>query len=298
MCLILCLISQDQRGREVPPEAAPDSPGMWARNYVVPPCERDLVCQDLVGLLGLMPSAGIPAAFPWHSLCQIGRKDLFPLENILVYQPILFFQECLDKHDRDIQGYSALFCKQERVKNKLLQPERIAVQFREKPFSVHFHWQEGAGLARKVCYVEGENNGHMRVRPIIGWILAKDPEGAEAMRTSRFSIKQYGMKLALQRTVDSMLRAQTNGTLHVHYMGVYPVDKLGGRLCYKFVRTPYVPPEEDGLNELMFYIDKETGMQVGAELRDSTGQLLAEYYFRDVKTNPSYDPHQFTDKSL
>ena len=78
-----------------------------------------------------------------------GRKDRFPLENILAYQPTLFFQMRLDKYDREIQGYSCLFCKQERVKNRLQLCEKILVQFREKPFSVHFNWKEGAGLAKE-----------------------------------------------------------------------------------------------------------------------------------------------------
>lgn len=128
--------------------------------------------------------------------------------------------------------------------------------------------------------------------------MTKDPDGGEAMRTSRFSIKQYGMKLALERTLASMLKARDAGTLNVEFKGLFAVEKLGGRLCYKFVRTPYIPLEEDNLNELTFYIDRETWMQVGAELRDANGELIAEYYFRDVQINPDYDANQFTDKSL
>ena len=84
----------------------------------------------------------------------------------------------------------------------------------------------------------------------------------------------------------------------MQYYGIVPVPQVGGRLCYKFIRKPYDPPEEEGANELILYVDVETLLQVGSELHDSNGSLLAEYFFRDVQLNPTHDAKQFTRAAL
>jgi hypothetical protein len=206
---------------------------------------------------------------------------------------------CLDRYQHEVHGYSTLLQLQERVKGKLLPSAKMLVHFREKPFSVQFDWKEGGGLAKKLLYVEGENKGNMRVLSRLGVTLFKDPDGEEARRASLFGVKQFGVKLALERTLASMLKAQQAGTLHLHCQGQFKVEKLAGRVCYKFVRTPFNPPEgDDKLNELAIYIDKETWIHVGSELRDVKGELIAEYYFRDLKINPTFEPNQFTEKGL
>jgi len=297
--LPLCLIFQGQGVlREVSPAdfGAADVAVKVERPKPITLSERDQICHDLVGSLGLMPSAGVPAGMPWYAFYQIGKKDLFPLENILIYQPSLFFQMCLDRYDQDIQGYTCLFCKQERVKGKLLKAEKILVDFREKPFSVRFEWKEGKGLASKVLYVDGENEGNMLVRAFL--ILRKDPEGDQAMASSRFSIKKYGVRHGLQSTVNSVTKAEAAGRLHLKYDGQFKVDKLGGRICYRFTRAPYDPPEEDGIVKYTFYIDKETWLHIGSELRDVNDEVIADYFFRDLQPNPTYGPNQFTEKGL
>ena len=296
--LPLCLIFQGQSGpREIAPAIGKDDVQIKSEQQYIPPEERHYICQDVVGSLGLMPSVGVPGGLPWYAMYQIGSKGHFPLENILVYQPSLFFQMCIDKYDREIQGYNVLFCKQERIKGKLQKAEKIVVHFREKPFSVHFEWKENPpSIASKVLYVEGENKGEMKVRAFL--LLSKDPDGAEAMQTSRFTIKKFGVHIALKSTLASIQRAEAAGRLHIKYDGQFKVDKLGGRVCYRFTREPYDPPEEDGIYKYTFYIDEETWMQVGSELRDVNGEMIAEYFFRDLVPNPEHDPNQFTDKSM
>jgi hypothetical protein len=262
----------------------------------------DLGRQQLLGSLALTSQAGFPGTLPWGTLYQIGESERIPLENILAQQPLLFLQMCLERQEQEVQGYSCIFRKQERVKDKLQPPEKIKVHFREKPFSVFFDWQEGARLAKRVLYVEGENRGQMLVRPNIlllgSLIVPKDPEGAEATQTSRYSIKQFGLKLATQRSVQSMLEAQQHGTLHIRYDGEVLVPELNNRACYKFIRTPYNPPEEEGVNELVLYIDKVHWLQVGSILKDVHGEIIAEYFFRDLEINPTFSKDQFTSKGL
>lgn len=257
--------------------------------------------QEILASLAISPSAGFPASVPWAASYKIGQAGLFPLDMILHYQPLLFYQLCLDQYDRTVQSYTTTFVKQETVKGKKHQPERIKVSFRERPFSVFFNWEEGAGLAKKVLYVQGENNDHMRVRPsgIGGFLtLSRPVDGPEAKGAGRYTIKEFGLKQALQRTLASMENAQRRGSLFVRYEGTVKVDKLRDRVCHKFVRSPYEPMEEEGLNELVIYIDVENGLQIGSVLRNAQGTDLAEYFFDDLQINPEFKTDLFTPKSL
>ena len=254
--------------------------------------------------------SGFPDCYFWasaHELgtTKIGKEDLYSLGHILVYQPTLFLQMCVDRYDREVRGYTVTFRKRELVNDKLLDSETIKVAFREKPFSVFFDWQEGATQAQRVLYVENENKGMMLARPNGKWlsrtgIWTKDPDGAEAKQGSRYAIKQFGMHQGTQRTVASIRHAEKRGKLFLEYKGVYKVRELNDRPCFKFVRTPYDPLEEPEkiLNELIIYIDKEYWLQTGSILRDAKGSIIAEYFFRDLQLNPTYPADQFTEKKL
>ena len=136
-------------------------------------------------IAGISPLSGFPEGYSWPAAnelgtTKIGNGDLYSLNHILVYQPALFLQMCIDRYDRDVRGYTVTFRKQEMIDGKLKNPETIKVAFREKPFSVFFDWQEGATQAQRVLYVEGENKGLMRARPYgiagLTGIWSKDPD--------------------------------------------------------------------------------------------------------------------------
>ena len=70
------------------------------------------------------------------------------------------------------------------------------------------------------------------------------------------------------------------------------------RVCYVFKRAPYEKPEEDGVEALTIYIDKDNWLQVGSTLKTANGDLIADYWFSDIKLNPEFKPETFTRKSL
>lgn len=250
----------------------------------------------------VLPSVSTDDSDPEEAIATSQDVSASPLEEIIKNQPLRFLEMCLEKYDREVKGYTCTFLKHERMHKKLQEREKIKVAFREGPYSVFFEWLQGAGRAKKVLYIAGENKGMMRVRPngfVLGaFVVSRDPDGDEAKHSSRYTIKQFGPRLATQRTLDAMKRAQARGALHVRYEGLVQVPELNDRPCYKFVRTPYDPPEEDGVNEFTFYIDKDTWLQVGSILRDVKGELIAEYLFRDIHLNPEFPPDQFTPGKL
>ncbi|GEM_PF-2362405 len=262
---------------------------------------KELNRQELLAALALSPGQGFPAAVPWDPLRKIGQQGLYPLETLLHYQPVVFLEWCQANYRETVKGYTCTFCKQERVKGKLLNAEKIDIHFCQEPFNVHMHFLEG-GAAEKVLYPNGTDRFKLLARPkgaLLRLItVSKDINGPDAKESSRFPISEFGIYKGTESTLESMHKAQARGALHVRYDGVYKVSELGDRECHKLVRTPYEPTEQDGLHEYTLYIDKELNLQTGSVLRNKRGELIAEYWFRDVKLNPEFKKEQFTPNAI
>jgi hypothetical protein len=227
------------------------------------------------------------------------------LDRLAHEKPLAFLEACLRRYQRDVKGYACNFAKHERVGGKLQDPEEIDVAFREQPYSVLFIWEKGARQAERTLFVEGENDGNMLARPagrfarrIAGDVVSRDPDGREALRGGRYSIKGFGMKNGMARAYRTWKTAEEKGTLHVELLGEKRVKEAGDRLCYVVHRTKYEKPEEDGVADCVLYVDKETWLQVGSVLKDKDGDLIAEYYFRDIKLNPKFKQDQFSKAAL
>jgi hypothetical protein len=225
-------------------------------------------------------------------------------EELAKTKPLEFLDYCLGEYDKKVSdGYRCVFVKQERVQGKLRDAERLHVHFRAKPYSVHMEWLEGAEFCVKSMYVEGENENNLLAHSALfsiptGIIVKRAVDDPSAKATSRFPITEFGIKPGMISTIRSMKAAQAKGTLQLRCEGIEPVAKLGDRPCYKLVRSPYSPLEEDNINKLTIWIDRDTLMQVGSELIDIDGNLIAEYYFRDIELNPTFSDKQFTREAL
>lgn len=262
--------------------------------------DQDRFRQEVLGTLAVLPGQSYPAGLPWAPLHHIGVRGGVPLENLLANQPLEFLEMCLERYEREVHSYSLTFLKRERVGGKLYPPsgfEKVQVHFREHPFSVYMHWLEHANKAQTVLYVKGENNNKLLARPtgrLLGaLVVSRDVDSPDARESGRYTVAEFGLYQAMKRSVDAMIAARQRGTLHLRYEGVVTLAEVGDRPCYKFVRTPYEPPEEDGVNELVLYIDRETWLQVGSVLKDAEGRLIGEYFFRDIELNPMFPEKQF-----
>lgn len=278
------------RGTDKPiePKVIPQSPLTKDEHYVM-------------GCLAITPLQSFPGAMPWGPFFEVCQQETKALEELAERDPVAFLEKCLQRYESEIKGYRCYFDKQERVKGKLLHKEVVLVNFREKPFSVHMDWKESKGIIPvRTLYVEGENDGMMVVRPFHPLVPLKHASinHPDALATSRFPITHFGLGAGARNTLKSMYKARENGTLYLTYEGKVKVKEAGDRLCYKFIRAPQVPTEEDDINELIIYVDAETQLQVGSVLLDSKGELIAQYFFRNIEPNPKFDAIQFTVKSL
>lgn len=218
--------------------------------------------------------------------------------------PVRFLELCLERYEREVHGYRCTFEKRERVTGALNPREVIEADFRERPYSVYLRWLEGARKAERVVYVEGQNGGKMLVRPrgplaraLVGEVVPRDADGPEARQSGRYTVREFGMKKATERTLAAWRRARAEGRLHVEYQGVVLLAEAGKRPCYKLRRLAE-RPEDDGVTEIAIYLDRDRWLQVGSVLRGAGGRLVGEYFFRDVQTNPEPKPGQFEANAL
>jgi hypothetical protein len=216
---------------------------------------------------------------------------------------VSFLEQCVQRYDQQkIQGYSVILHKQERIGGKLQPSEDIECCYREKPHSVFMHWLRGQRKADSSLYVAGENGGKMLAKPagvagLFVKVVERDVDGEDARQSGRYTMKEFGLKAAIQKTYRDWMAAKEKGTLRVQYLGVRKVREAGDRLCYTLRRT-CTEPEEDDVTEVTIYIDKENGLQVGSVLKDQAGRLIGEYMFRDLHLNPEFKPDQFKRSAL
>lgn len=132
---------------------------------------------------------------------------------------------------------------------------------------------------------------------------------------SRYCIRDAGIYRGMLRTYDAWRQRKEAGTLQARYVGKEAVAGAGGRVCHVVERTcptpeadsfelgspPVTDPkaiDREGFTRVRVMIDAETWMQVGTELYRPDGSLLASYHFRDIDTNPEFEPDTFTRAGL
>jgi hypothetical protein len=164
---------------------------------------------------------------------------------------------------------------------------------------------------------EGTNNRVVTWRPkaVLAKSVAVDPTDAMAKDKSRFCIRDAGIYRSMLRTYTAWKQRKEAGTLKAEYLGKKPVPELNGRVCHVIERTcpapeadafqigdpPVTDPkviEREGFTRVRVMIDAETWMQVGTHVYRPDGELLATYYFRDPKPNPTFPPDTFTEAGL
>jgi hypothetical protein len=224
------------------------------------------------------------------------------MEELARTDPIAFLEETIQRYDREVHGYYVTLVKQERIGGKLNPTERVASSFREKPFSVLMDWKEGIDQVSKVLYVEGENKGKLLAKPA-GWrsfvgIVSRDPKSADALKTSRFPITEFGLKKGALSALADWKTARKRSDLKVIFGGVKRLPELDKRPCWEMKRVNYPEPEYDGITQSTFYFDTENWLMTGSVLNGEGGRLIATYYFRDVRLNPEFPADTFTREAL
>ena len=213
----------------------------------------------------------------------IGQADR--IERFAETDHIGLLKESLRDYQRNMQDYQCTLYKQERINGRLKPTEKIAVSFRNEPFSVLMEWQENAGMIDKLLYVEGQNDNQMIVHPtgLLAWIksVKRDPAGDQAKKSSRRTCNQFGFYRAMESLLEVYEKAEDRGELGMKLLGR---TKVSGRDCIAMERA--LPASEDyPCGRMVMEFDIEYCVPVAVSSYDWQGELLSRYVYEDLRLN-------------
>jgi Protein of unknown function (DUF1571) len=195
---------------------------------------------------------------------------------------------------QDVRDYECRSVSRERVNGRLLPECVMTMMARTKPFSVYLRCEspdDDKGM--EVCYVEGMNNGMMRVHPAgvqgVAGFWSVGPHDSRAFEKNRHCVTEAGIGHLLESTARYWeMERRLNKTL------VYITDEdIGGRAC---TRIETIHPDRNAGSfygyRCVLWLDKATRLPAGAETYDwprrggpQGGDLLEAYRFLDLRCN-------------
>jgi hypothetical protein len=197
-------------------------------------------------------------------------------------------------HLQNVRDYECRLLKQERINGVLLPESVMLMRVRNYPLSVYLrseYPEDDRGM--EISYVEGRNEGMMRVHPahwlgILGfWSVAvRDPRVFEK---SRHAITEAGFGHLLESTARYWDRERHLDRTVVRIAD----DEIAGRPC---TRIETIHPDRNAGRfygyRCILWLDKATHMPAGAETYDwprpdgpTAGELLESYRFLDLRCN-------------
>jgi hypothetical protein len=265
--------------RNLPRHSAQQGQLSWGANRRNPPMKNLWLAAFLVLLLGsfCMPQTPQGLAEPSASMDQA---------IALLTEARLHFQ--------NVRDYQCRLTRQERVNGILLPKGVMTMKVRNKPLSVYLYCESpDADKGMEVCYVEGRNQGMMRVHPphllgILGfWSVGT--HDARALEKNRHCITEAGFGTLLESTARYWDRERRLGKTLVYIKD----EELSGRMCN---RIETVHPDRHAGSyygyRCVLWLDKATHLPAGAETFDwprrggsESGDLLEWYRYSDVRCN-------------
>jgi len=188
--------------------------------------------------------------------------------------------------------FTATFHKQERIKGKLRKKDSALIKCRSKPVSVYIKFIKG-DKGREALYVDGKYDNKIQAHPggVLGPLFQVKikPDSNIAMRGNLRPITMAGMANMLHTVVPQFELAEKNGDLDAAYLGKMDI---GGRKAYAIKR---ILPKKDiyPCKELVFFIDVEELVPIGADSYGWDGQLESTYRYTDFKINVGLTDNDF-----
>ncbi len=267
--------------------------GLWMTGALIAPAFAQGVRQ-----------ASAAASLPVTRVLKLATPS-HDIESIRTDHPLFStYQHAQQIHayiQENVQDYTCVLVKRERVDGELLPYEHLFVKFRSErivrgevvtPFSVYMKFLGPKKMqGSEVLYVKGQNDGDILARrpgPRVSLDLSVNPQGDLAMRDNRYPITEFGLENLVRRLMEVVVEDMRFDDCDVN---VYRGAKVDGRSCtaYEVKHEPRSPNFRFHLARV--FVDDELGVpiryaaygwptEIGGEPR-----LLEEYTYRQLKLN-------------
>lgn len=224
-------------------------------------------------------------------------------------QALQMAQDGLRNIQKNIDDYTCVLIKRERVNGKLGEHEYIYTKVRNhkenaagkvtQPFSVYMYFLKPSKVkGREVIYVEGKNRGRLtahensRILPTVNL----DPESALAMRGQLYPITEVGIENLVKKLIERGRAEKKSDNCVVSFNHN---AKFNGRACTVLqVKHPEKDPKLEFYVAEVF-IDKELNVPIRYVAYDfpksqgSTPPVLEEYNYTRLKLNVGLTDEDF-----
>lgn len=240
------------------------------------------------GLAGSPAIAETPAALPLRPQ---------PTEHPLT--PVLRWAQQGLPAIENLQDYSAILVRRERIRGKLSGYEYLSIKVRHEPFSVYAYFQAPAAvMGQEVIYVAGRNQGDLLAHKArMPTTVSLHPDGLIAMNGRHYPLTEIGLVNLVRRLVEVGQQDLNYGECEVKYFSNAKVDK---RLCTVIQVVHPMPRDVFRYHLVRVFVDVELMVPIHYEShdwpREAGGQpeLIEEYTYRDLKLNNGFTDEDFS----
>ncbi len=206
----------------------------------------------------------------------------------------------LEKMRAEVQDYTALMVKQERVGDTLMEEEWIRIKVRHarpeqsppvaKSFYLRFE-KPRSKIGQEVIWVEGRDDGKLVAHAggLSNLMTVRlTPTGFIAMRGNRYPITELGIETLVVRMLEKGARDRAWEECEVR---VDRETEIDGRPCTVITITHPRQREHFEFYQAKIYIDDELNLPVGyegflwPEQAGGPPQLLERYFYRNLEIN-------------
>lgn len=251
--------------------------------------------------VGIVAWLAMPLGYDAPNQATYGQTSAVPAPTTMD-QAIALLDEAR-RNFESVRDYECRLMRRERVNGTLLPEGVMTMKVRTQPLSVYLRCESpDADKGMEVCFVEGQNQGMMRVHPprlmgIFGFwsVDLKDPR---AVQKNRHCITEAGLGTLLESTARYWDMERRLGKTLVFITD----EKLGSHNC---TRIETVHPDRKagafyGYRSVL-WLDKATHLPAGAETYDwprrggaEGGDLLEWYRYLDLRCNTGLEDTVFS----
>ncbi len=248
------------------------------------------------------PEATEVAAAAETETAAVTRRKLAPF--------LAAAETALKRFDSEIEGYTCLLIKRERIQDDLSEHQYLWMKVREPrrqgqqittPQSIYIRYLKPAYLAgREILYVENERDGKVLARKggrrLPNLTMPIRPDSSLAMAQSRQPISKAGIRHLLEELVQSMRNELVDSDC---VLNEYKSAKMSGRPCRHFEVRQQVRKPGLEYQVARVLLDEELRLPVyfasyaWSDQPDGEPVLQEEYMFTRLKLNPNLTDADF-----
>jgi Protein of unknown function (DUF1571) len=238
-------------------------------------------------------SVAIPAT-PFDLAQKPGDHPLAPMIRVMT--------GVLADFDKNVNDYTCMFQKQERVNGNLVDPQKISLKILSRPFCAYLYFNQPY-TGREVLYVDGRNNNELTVldcgfKRHLGK-LSLDPNGSFAMDGQKYPITNIGIRFLTSEIINVSTADTQFGESEVK---VDYNSHIGPRPATLIQITHPVPRKNFRAYISRIFLDNELRVPIHYDAYSwpaqpgqmpTVNELEETYTYADLKLNTGLTPADF-----